>query len=148
MDPEVARQPKCHNLLGHPIASWDTHPFCRMCLHKTGLFCTRLLPCEICESWSHQQWKVWEASELWSAQKRLKWAEATARRAAKRDSTLETIKYCALVYDHDDGKRAFTLGPVRRLSLFFGLQGHAVCTGTYGKNFRLRSNLMLLSFKT
>ena len=50
--------PQKNYLLGHPMASWDLHLSCRSCLHKMGLFCTRLTPCAVCSSWSPSQWKL------------------------------------------------------------------------------------------
>ena len=170
MDPEAAKQPNRCDLLGHPMASWDVHPSCRMCLHKTGLFCTRLSPCDICVSWSPQQWNVWEASELrsicseavevgggyrsksgwaWlhtrigprpcsgvvcSGQRRwvrqwrlaavLKGDRPSPEPVLKNVWHPEWLDPGAYIFpDRDNGKRAFTLGPVRELPLFFGPQG-------------------------
>ena len=56
------------DLLGHPMASWDMYQSCCSCLHKLGIFFTRLSPCNICVVWSPQQWRLWEFSELRAAE--------------------------------------------------------------------------------
>ena len=76
-----------HDLLGHPMASWDTHSSCRSCLHKLAVFCTRLSPCSTCKSCSPQQWRVWELSELPAAEKCRHWAETSALKAATREES-------------------------------------------------------------